>query len=46
MTLAICALSHSPLSGINDPDPETQQCVEGALETMRASFATLMRSSS
>ncbi len=36
MTLALCALSHSPLFGINDPGPETLEGVKGALETMRA----------
>ncbi|MEA1028088.1 3-carboxyethylcatechol 2,3-dioxygenase [Pseudomonas sp. N-137] len=36
MTLALCALSHSPLFGINNPGPETLDCVESALGTMRA----------
>jgi len=36
MTLALCALSHSPLFGINDPGPETLAGVEAALDTMRA----------
>ncbi|BDB20766.1 2,3-dihydroxyphenylpropionate/2,3-dihydroxicinnam ic acid 1,2-dioxygenase [Pseudomonas sp. CYM-20-01] len=36
MTLALCALSHSPLFGINNPGPETLDSVESALGTMRA----------
>lgn len=36
MTLALCALSHSPLFGINDPGPDTLGGVVAALDTMRA----------
>ncbi|KQW64881.1 3-carboxyethylcatechol 2,3-dioxygenase [Variovorax sp. Root411] len=35
MTLALCALSHSPLFGINDPGPETINGVVAALDEMR-----------
>lgn len=36
MTLALCALSHSPLFGINDPGPQTINGVVTALDEMRA----------
>lgn len=36
MTLALCALSHSPLFGINDPGPETLGGVTAALDAMRS----------
>jgi 2,3-dihydroxyphenylpropionate 1,2-dioxygenase len=36
MTLALCALSHSPLFGVNDPDRATMEEVHAALHTVRA----------
>ena len=36
MTIALCTLSHSPLFGINDPEPETLAEVNAAFEHVRS----------
>lgn len=39
MPLALCAMSHSPLMGVNQPDAEVVTAVDGALDAARAFVA-------